>query len=445
MALFKILRGLKSKLPSTKTDGYCWYTTDDSMFYIDYKDDSGVLQRKALNAKDSQTVSGASLSVSLDSSDTQIPTSKAVLSALSGKANSSHTHSSYVNQNAFSNIAVGSSTISANTTTDTLTLVAGTNVTLTPDITNEKVTITAKDTVYTHPSYTEKSSGLYKVTVDKTGHVSATTDVTKSDITALGIPSTNTTYSTGTSSTAGLTKLYTGTGTATDGTMTQNAINTSLGSKAPTSHASTATTYGVSSASNYGHVMASSTTPKANGTAATGSETDKFARGDHVHPLQTSVSGNAGTATKLATSRTISLTGDVTGSGSFDGSANLSITTTVADDSHNHVISNVDGLQTALDAKQATITGGATTIASSNLTASRALVSNSSGKVAVSAVTSTELGYLDGVTSNIQTQLNKKANSTHTHASSDITLTDTVTGTKYQLCMTNGKLNVVQI
>jgi hypothetical protein len=63
---------------------------------------------------------------------------------------------------------------------------------------------------------------------------------------------------------------------------------------APTSHASTATTYGAASASNYGHAMASSTTPKANGTAAVGSETAKFARGDHVHPLQTSVSGSAG-------------------------------------------------------------------------------------------------------------------------------------------------------
>ncbi|MGN1341647.1 MAG: hypothetical protein ACI4VL_00255 [Bacilli bacterium] len=68
-------------------------------------------------------------------------------------------------------------------------------------------------------------------------------------------------------------------------------------------------------------------------------------------PTQTSVSGNAGTATKLATPRTISLAGDVTGSGSFDGSANLSITATVVDDSHNHIISNVDGLQTALDEK----------------------------------------------------------------------------------------------
>lgn len=42
---------------------------------------------------------------------------------------------------------------------------------------------------YTHPSYTAKASGLYKVTVDSTGHVSATTAVTKADITALGIPS----------------------------------------------------------------------------------------------------------------------------------------------------------------------------------------------------------------------------------------------------------------
>ncbi|HAU86509.1 MAG TPA: hypothetical protein DCW90_13735, partial [Lachnospiraceae bacterium] len=45
---------------------------------------------------------------------------------------------------------------------------------------------------YTHPSYTAKSSGLYKITVDGTGHVSATTAVTKADITGLGIPGTDT-------------------------------------------------------------------------------------------------------------------------------------------------------------------------------------------------------------------------------------------------------------
>lgn len=73
--------------------------------------------------------------------------------------------------------------------------------------------------------------------------------------------------------------------------------------------------------------------------------------------------------------------------------------------SHN---SEYEALLDITSNKQDKITGGATSITSSNLTASRALVSNSSGKVAVSAVTSTELGYLDGVTSAIQTQLNGK-------------------------------------
>jgi len=58
--------------------------------------------------------------------------------------------------------------------------------------------------------------------------------------------------------------------------------------------------------------------------------------------------------------------------------------------------------------KQATITGGATTITTSNLTASRALVSDGSGKVAVATTTATEIGYVNGVTSAIQTQLDTK-------------------------------------
>ena len=70
-------------------------------------------------------------------------------------------------------------------------------------------------------------------------------------------------------------------------------------------------------------------------------------------------------------------------------------------------------IQTQLDAKQATITGSATTIDTESLTASRAVVSNSSQKIAVSAVTDTELGYLDGVTSAVQTQLDAKAATTY--------------------------------
>lgn len=133
------------------------------------------------------------------------------------------------------------------------------------------------DTKYTHPGYTAKSSGLYKITVDGTGHVSATTAVTKSDITALGIPGqdTNTTYSTGTSSTPGLAKLYTGTGSATDGTMTQKAITDGLNSK-----------------SGIGHT--------------------------HNYAGSSSVGGNANAAVKLATARKI-------GSASFDGTTDITL------------------------------------------------------------------------------------------------------------------------
>ena len=49
-----------------------------------------------------------------------------------------------------------------------------------------------------------------------------------------------------------------------------------------------------------------------------------------------SCTGNAATASKLAEAKTITLNGDVSGSGSFDGSNNLTITTAVADNSHNH-------------------------------------------------------------------------------------------------------------
>lgn len=57
---------------------------------------------------------------------------------------------------------------------------------------------------YSHPTYTAKSSGFYKVTVNSTGHVSGATAVTKADITALGIPAQDTTYSAATTSANGL-------------------------------------------------------------------------------------------------------------------------------------------------------------------------------------------------------------------------------------------------
>ena len=79
--------------------------------------------------------------------------------------------------------------------------------------------------------------------------------------------------------------------------------------------------------------------------------------------------GNASTATTLATARTISLGGDLSGSASFNGGSNVTITATVADDSHNHVISNVDGLQTALNGKAALAGNAAQAFSASTLNA----------------------------------------------------------------------------
>jgi hypothetical protein len=65
---------------------------------------------------------------------------------------------------------------------------------------------------------------------------------------------------------------------------------TAISSKyAPKVHASNnPNTYGAATASVYGHAKASGTTPKANAaTASVGTQTAQFARGDHVHPLQT--------------------------------------------------------------------------------------------------------------------------------------------------------------
>lgn len=85
---------------------------------------------------------------------------------------------------------------------------------------------------------------------------------------------------------------------------------------------------------------------------------------------------------------TLVLTGTITADGDSISAAELSRLNGLSDD-----------ITTLLAAKQATITGAATTVDTEDLTASRALVSNSSGKIAVSTVTSTELGLLSGATS----------------------------------------------
>lgn len=94
-----------------------------------------------------------------------------------------------VNQNAFSNVIVGSTTVAADTATDTLTLVAGNNVTLTPDATNDKITIAAKNTTYS--AATTSAAGLMSAS-DKTKLNGIATGATKITVdSALSSTSTN--------------------------------------------------------------------------------------------------------------------------------------------------------------------------------------------------------------------------------------------------------------
>jgi len=95
--------------------------------------------------------------------------------------------------------------------------------------------------------------------------------------------------------------------------------------------------------------------------------------------LTGAVTGNASTATALATARNIALSGDVTGSASFNGTGNISISATVANNSHNHTLSNI-----------------------SDVTATATELNKMDGVTATTA----EINYVDGVTSGIQAQIN---------------------------------------
>ena len=121
-------------------------------------------------------------------------------------------------------------------------------------------------------------------------------------------------------------------------------------------------TYGGSAWTSWVEVYTSANKPTASEIGAAASS--------HTHNYagSSSAGGAANTAVKLQTARAITLSGDVTGTANFDGSAGITITTTVKDDSHSHTIANVDGLQTALDGKLST---GGTAAAAAKLATAR--------------------------------------------------------------------------
>lgn len=104
-------------------------------------------------------------------------------------------------------------------------------------------------------------------------------------------------------------------------------------------------------------------------------------------------------------------------------------------------------------ASDETLTGAVTTIIHDNLTKNRAVISNNDGKIAVSEVTTTELGCLSGATSNIQEQLNEKAktdlsNLTSTgknisNWSNNVTNCPTETPQDIKLTLSNGTLTLI--
>lgn len=282
--------------------------------------------------------------------------------AAKSHADSAHAPSNaQANQNAFSNVKVGSTTIAADTTTDTLELV-GSNVTITPDATNDKVTIAVADG-------STSTKGIVQLT-NSTSSTSTTTAATPSSVkSAYDLANTAKTAAANAQATAdgkanaSHTHNYAGSSSVGGAATSANKVNSSLTVKlnGGSTEGTNLFTFNGSAAKSI------NITPSSIGAAAsshthddryyTESEVDTKLSGksntNHTHNYagSSSAGGSASSAVKLATARTISLTGDVTGSTSFDGSGNASITATVADDSHNHVISNVDGLQTALDGR----------------------------------------------------------------------------------------------
>lgn len=87
----------------------------------------------------------------------------------------------------------------------------------------------------------------------------------------------------------------------------------------------------------------------------------------------------------------------------FTGAVSLALDATDA----RHAVP-LSQLTTALEDKQDSITGAASTIVTENLTAGAVLVADEGGKVAASSITTAVLGYLNGVESNVQEQLDGK-------------------------------------
>lgn len=226
-----------------------------------------------------------------------------------------------VNQNAFSNVKVGATTIAADNKTDTLELVAGNAVTLTPDAANDRVTIAV-------PNATSSAPGAMSA-ADK-AKLDGIQSGAEPNQNAFSNVKVGTTTISADSKTDTL-ELVAGANIVITPDAANDKVTIDVTGVAPSSHThpfsditnkpTTVDGYGITDAVKTSDVV---TSPAPN----------KILKLDANGKLPTSITGNAdgnaATASKLQTARTISLTGDATGSTSFDGSSNASIAVTLA-------------------------------------------------------------------------------------------------------------------
>lgn len=92
MSLFKVLRGSESNLPTNKTDGWAYFCTDTGSFWIDHLDSNNTLIRSKISAKFADKLRYVEDGATIEINPSEIATKTYVATQLSGKADSSHTH-----------------------------------------------------------------------------------------------------------------------------------------------------------------------------------------------------------------------------------------------------------------------------------------------------------------------------------------------------------------
>lgn len=405
MALFKITRGAESELPSTKHDGYAYFCTDTGSFYIDYKENESstnikrmkITAGKADRLTSSTQVGSATEPVYFSTNGVPVKCTYKLQANVPSNAKFTDTtytistgtdngeikvtpsngsaydvpvkglgSAAYTNTTAYD--AAGTATSKANTAesnakayANTLTITADEqadpNGIITLEGTNGTLGVTYKATHAksgaTANSYGDSSNqtpaygGTFKVpyiTVNDTGHI---TGISTHTVKIPASDNTNTVadvYCSTAAATAAKTASATG-----YVLRAKDIFNIRFTKSNTAKSALTLNINGKGAKTIYINGTASSSS---NYTLPAGSYVCYY-DGTYYHiytngDFKANLHGNADTASKWAAEKTITFTGDVTGSVSFDGSDNKSVTLTVADDSHNHTTANIDGLDATI-------------------------------------------------------------------------------------------------